>query len=175
MIYVKTNLGRKMLKEHSPDLPKRFLFAFILCDGKRDHTEIIKIEQKAEFSEDDINKMLELKIIEPSIQEKTVPQLELDDETLMQQAIQAAAENNTEESDQEEDTSDRPTASESETFLKVSKIANDLSSKLGLMGFRLNLAIQRAGTCDDLRALIPQLEKAFGQSAIKDMADMLKK
>ena len=52
-------------------------------------------------------------------------------------------------------------------------LAVQITSNLGLGGFRLNLAIEQAMGYEDLVALLPRIEKAAGQNACAKLHEIL--
>jgi hypothetical protein len=53
-------------------------------------------------------------------------------------------------------------------------LATQLTSSLGLRGFRLNLAVQGASDFDDLAKLLPKIQDAVGPKACRQLARVLK-
>ena len=54
--------------------------------------------------------------------------------------------------------------SDMERYQAAYLIATELTSGLGLRGFRLNLALEGAGGFDDLAALAPKIREAVGDA-----------
>ena len=155
MIYIKTELGRRALKERSEAMPRKYHFPFMMCDSVRDHADILTAEARTGFSFSDIEQMIQLGFIAP-LPPKAVA-ARLDSVTTPVVAVQTM-----------------PTQAQANVFFEASKIATALSANLGLRGFRLNLAVQTASNLADLDALLPQLEKALSSQAVKPLADLLK-
>jgi hypothetical protein len=155
MIYIKTELGRQALKERSESMPRKYHFPFMMCDGQRDHADILIAEARTGFGLEDLEQMLVLGFIAP-LPVKTVP--------VKADPINTAT----------LDVKAMPTQQQANVFLDASKMATALSANLGLRGFRLNLAVQTASNLTDLDALLPQLEKVLGVETVKPLADLLK-
>lgn len=155
MIYIKTELGRQALKTRSESMPRKYHFPFMMCDGLRDHEDILTAEARTGFSLVDLEQMFLLGFIAP-LPAKTVA---IKPDSVSTPAVDVRA---------------MPTQQQANVFLDASKMATALSANLGLRGFRLNLAVQTASTLTDLDALLPQLEKVLGADAAKPLADLLK-
>jgi hypothetical protein len=160
MIYMKTELGRQALRERSDAMPRKFHFPFLMCDGVRDHTDILLAEARTGLTQADIEQMARLGFIQPAPPKtlaETPPAQTLAQPTTSAVAPQAP-----------------PSKQQANVFYDASQMATALSAKLGLMGFKLNLAVQAAGSLSDLDKLVPQLEKALGVDTVKPLADLLK-
>jgi hypothetical protein len=66
-----------------------------------------------------------------------------------------------------------PNMTDQERYVEAAHLATALTSKLGLMGFRLNLAVESAGTVDELRKLLPKIEAACGHDAVYSLSRVL--
>jgi hypothetical protein len=53
-------------------------------------------------------------------------------------------------------------------------IATKLTASLGLRGFRLNLAVERASGFDELLALLPKIQDVVGRDACSPLEQALK-
>jgi len=156
MIYVKTALGRQALKERSEAMPRKYHFPFLMFDGTRDHVDVLAAEAKAGFTAADIEQMVRLGFIEPLT--KTTPTPPTPTATTEQFAATAPI---------------SPTVNDAAKFVEAVHLATALTANLGLRGFRLNLAIERAGNLNELRALLPQIETAVGSEVIKPLSYLL--
>jgi hypothetical protein len=161
MIYTKTELGRQALRERSDTMPRKFHFPFLMCDGVRDHSDILIAEARTGFTQADFDQMVRLGFIQPatnSVQAESVnnvPQQPLPSAAVTPQVL--------------------PTQQQANVFFDASMMATALSARLGVLGgFRMNLAVQAASNLADLDALLPQLQKALGAEAVKPLADLLK-
>jgi hypothetical protein len=65
-------------------------------------------------------------------------------------------------------------AQQAVVFVEAVHRATAMTSKLGLRGFRLNLAIETASNLNDLRALLPQIESAVGAEAAQPLVALLR-
>lgn len=160
MIYIKTELGRQALKERSDAMPRKFHFPFLMCDGARDHADILTAEARTGFTLADLEQMVQLGFIQPA---PTKAQAQPAAASIAAPATAAVATSQA-----------LPSQQQANVFFDASQMATALSAKLGLRGFRLNLAVQTAGNLTDLDALLPQLEKALGADVVRPLADLLK-
>ena len=64
--------------------------------------------------------------------------------------------------------------SEQERYLEGMKVATQITSALGLRGFRLNLAVEAAGNLKKLLELLPKIEATAGTEACKALHAALK-
>jgi hypothetical protein len=155
MIYVKTAAGRLALKERSETMPRKYHFPFLMCDGVRDAADILAASAQHGFSSIDLYQMVQLGFIEPASAEHV--------DTPVQQAQTAviASEN-------------IATTVNTALLMQAQHLATSITAKLGLRGFRLNMAVERVNSLADLRALLPQIEETAGPLAVKPLTDFLK-
>ncbi len=146
----KTEAGQWAFKQRSPDLGPRQRSAFLLFDGLRSVTEVLKATEGLGITQADIEAMLAKGFLEPvsgaSAQATT--------------ATPAVA-------------ADTRTAAE--RYTQACKLATQLTAQLGLRGFRLNLAVEAASGLDDLAALLPRLTEALGPDAVRAFKEALGK
>jgi len=151
MIYVKTAAGRQALKERSESMPRKFHFPFLMCDGVRDSAEILTASASHGFTSVDLYEMVQAGFIAPAAGTSAAS-------AAPQAALSATTSNS------------QSTA----LFIEAEHLATSITAKLGLRGFRLNMAVERAGNLADLKALLPQIQEAAGMAAAKPLADYLK-
>jgi hypothetical protein len=151
MIYVKTAAGRQALKERSESMPRKFHFPFLMCDGVRDSAEILTASASHGFTSVDLYEMVQAGFIAPAAAISATS-------AAPQAALSATTSNS------------QSTA----LFIEAEHLATSITAKLGLRGFRLNMAVERAGNLADLKALLPQIQEAAGVAATKPLADYLK-
>lgn len=201
MIYHKTARGHKVLQDRSIPLAPRHRMIFILFDGKTSTADILKSTAGLGVERSDILDLIELGLIEPVPSDiaSTQPALsttaqsalspfndsELNSEfnntyhlnTSSSVLTNSPTINNTEPPKV-------PNASQANQFdldAEVKKmryqnaypLAVQITSNLGLGGFRLNLAIEQAMGYEDLVALLPRIEKAAGQNACAKLHEIL--
>lgn len=151
MIYVKTVAGRQALKERSESMPRKFHFPFLMCDGVRDSAEILTASAAHGFTSVDLYEMVQAGFIAP-----------------------AATTSATSAAPQAAPSTQASNSQGAALFIEAEHMATSITAKLGLRGFRLNMAVERAGNLADLKALLPQIQEAAGVAAAKPLADYLK-
>lgn len=154
MIYVKTAAGRQALKERSESMPRKFHFPFLMCDGVRDSAEILTASASHGFTSVDLYEMVQAGFIAP--------------------AAAAAAAAATSAAAATAASAQAVSTQGAALFIEAEHLATSITAKLGLRGFRLNMAVERAGNLADLKALLPQIQEAAGVAAAKPLADYLK-
>ncbi|WP_225784874.1 hypothetical protein [Xenophilus sp. Marseille-Q4582] len=142
MILVKTEMGHQVLKDRSVRLTPRQRSAFILFDGKRSVAEVL---QASQAQQDDVDNLVSLGLLARPPADDAAPS-----PGAATGAAPAAA----------------PTAggerSAQARYQAAYPIATQLTASLGLRGFRLNLAVEAATTCEELLALVPKIRAAVG-------------
>jgi hypothetical protein len=151
MIYVKTAAGRQALKERSESMPRKFHFPFLMCDGVRDSAEILTASASHGFTSVDLYEMVQAGFIAPAAAAAATSAASATAASAQAVTTQGAA-----------------------LFIEAEHLATSITAKLGLRGFRLNMAVERAGNLADLKALLPQIQEAAGVAAAKPLADYLK-
>jgi hypothetical protein len=149
MRYVKTEAGQKALKDRSLLAPRQRA-AFILFDGKRSLKEVLEATVGLGVTVDELVQLVELGLLEP------------DPQSIREQAdklgIAAAVIPEKESSDIEND-----------RYKKAYPLAVQLTSALGLRGFRLNLAVEGAADVEALRALLPKIRETVGADKCREL------
>ncbi|RYF56001.1 MAG: hypothetical protein EOO27_19550 [Comamonadaceae bacterium] len=149
MILVKTESGLQVLKDRSVRLTPRQRSAFILFDGRRSVAEVL---QASQGDQDDVDTLVSLGLLgRPAESPASIPAaLGERGEALpvvVPESMGAAA----------------PTGrSAQERYQTAYPIATQLTASLGLRGFRLNLAVEAASTCEELVSLVPKIRAAVG-------------
>ncbi len=154
MIYVKTATGRQALKERSESMPRKFHFPFLMCDGVRDSADILMASAANGFTSVDLHEMIQLGFIQPA-------------------PAQAGAGHHASAPEAMAHTS-AASLPNANAMIEAHHLATAMTAKLGLRGFRLNMAVETAGSLQDFRALLPKIEEAVGVAAAKPLADLLK-
>ena len=142
MILAKTTAGQQALKDRSLPLSLRQRAALILVDGKR---SVENIRQATEAAAEDIAHLQSLQLV----------QVAGSPQAAANEAL-AAPEANVLRTPQER-------------YAAAYPIATRLTAGLGLFGVRLNLAVEAAGSYDDLVALAPKILEAVGVEKFKPL------
>jgi hypothetical protein len=162
MKYRKTELGRQLFKEHQA-LSGRQRSAFILMDGIKDHTDVLKSLAPTGLDTNDIQHLVDMGLIEAT-------------EVGSSGSASTAKGGNSEAGQDGEsgDASAKPVLTEQELYQRAYPVATKLTSGLGLRGFRLNLSVESASGYADLVALAPKIREAVGDGKFAELARALK-
>lgn len=158
MIYQKTEAGQTAFKSRSVELSSRQRSAFLLFDGKRTLSEVLKATAGLGITVPDIEDLVAKGLLAPSAGSVTAP--------ASVDTVPPAM-----------DAGSPPSAAEppadalttSQLYQRAYPIATRLTAQLGLRGFRLNLAVEAASGYDDLVALLPKIAIAAGDPAAAEL------
>lgn len=155
---IKTAAGQLAIKERVPPLTPRLRSVLIVCDGHKTLAQLIEVARGLGGDEADVEHLIELGLIE-------VP-VDSDAETLQ---VQPETKESAPASEDEP-----PSAEEAaRRYAQAYPMATQLTAALGLRGFRLNLAVERAAGYAELRALLPQLRDALGAEKVRALERVL--
>lgn len=168
MKYKKTELGQRAFKEHSKDLTAKQRSTFIMIDGKKDVSQLYALLSAVGVSSDDINRLIDLGYIE--------------EETGSDNAAQIAPKLAQAVDTERVSTAPTPAISqeqlteqvEQERYQKAYLVACKLTAGLGLRGFRMNMAVEGAGSYRDLLEIAPKIREAVGDAKYADLHKALK-
>ncbi len=149
MIYSKTPLGQQAFKDRSAAFTSKLRTIFLLFDGERHADAVLQTTVALGTQPSDVEHLIELGFIEKMSPVNAV----LPDE---EQQL-------------------HPEMSDQQRFVEGMRIATALTSKLGLFGFRLNLAIESCSDIRELRQLLPKIEAACGRDAAYSLRRILLK
>jgi hypothetical protein len=149
MVLVKTQAGQEALKDRHGSLTSRQRSAFILFDGKRSTAEILAATAAMGITQADVQAMIDHGLlVSLSGQPAAVAPGAAGADATASVADAAGA-------------SDR---SPMDRYKDAYPVATALTAELGLRGFRLNLAVEGAGSFADLSALAPKIREAVGDA-----------
>lgn len=150
MVLVKTQAGQEALKDRHGSLSSRQRSAFILFDGKRSTAEILAATAAMGITQTDVQAMIDQGLLV----------------SLSGQPPSAAPAPATSGADAPAAGSDTDNSGRSavDRYKDAYPIATALTAELGLRGFRLNLAVEGAGSFSDLSALAPKIREAVGDA-----------
>jgi hypothetical protein len=160
MLYIKTDAGKDAIKAHSDILSSKQRSGLILINGERSLDDLLKMVGGIGFTKADIDRMVELGLI-----------VELPSN------LSTTAKN---PSNPSNPTSAGPLGGfvDVETAQARYKLAYPLATQLtagmGLRGFRLNLAVEGAGSYSQLVQLFPKIQEATGAQKAKALEDALR-
>jgi hypothetical protein len=143
MRLAKTDKGVQVLKDRSIALTVRQRGALILCDARQPKEQVRAHAQKVGISDTDFQCLVDLALIE-----------ELPDarDLEAERAAEAFA-----------------SRSPVDRFKEAYPLAVKLAGSLGLRGFRLNLAVERSSSYEDLCNVAPALKKAVSAEAYRPL------
>lgn len=187
MIYQKTARGHKVLQDRSIPLAPKHRMIFILFDGKTPTSDILKSAAGLGVERADVLDLLELGLIEPVSSEEKAPLLSspsgfYEKNEIIDQPVSVFPPPITPPSSYSEpqvpnakqaNQFDLDAAVKQMRFQNAYPLAVQITSNLGLGGFRLNLAIEHAMGYEDLVALLPRIEKAAGPQACAKLHELL--
>lgn len=170
MIYIKTELGQTAMQRRSVAMTPGQRSAFIMFDGKRDSSEVLKMTSRMGVTPEDVIHLVSLGLLAP-----------LDDaadSSLALAAIPATAAVNavvvgTSSAALSQTADGKPTLSAQTHYSRAYPIATRLTASLGLRGFRLNLAVEAAGNLDKLKELAPKIKAAVGPEKFLELENAL--
>ena len=146
MTFIKTELGQRVFKERSRQLATHQRAAFILFDGHRSVQDVISATAGMGMTMADITHMLDEGLIAESAAATPVPPSARPASPIPAPLPQPGSE----------------ALSEQARYTRAYPIATALVASLGLRGFKLNLAVEKANGYADLLALAPRLREALG-------------
>ncbi len=150
MKYQKTELGQQALKNRSIPLSPRQRSAFILFDGRRSVADVLQATEGLGVTREDVDYMTGMGLLEQATGVAQVPpQLE-------PPAAEFAA------------------LPDAERYRLAYPLAVQLAGTLGLKGYRLVLAVESAGNCDDLVKLLPRLQDVLGPQPCQALERVLR-
>ena len=156
MIYTKSETGQQVIKDRSVPLSPRQRSAFILFDGKRSVDNVLAATAGLGVTREDIQYMADQGLlvprpsaaaVTPAAAASPLPVAARDGANMPPAAAAPAA------------ASDR---SAQQRYQDAYPIATQLTAGLGLRGFRLNLAVEGAGSFEKLLELAPKIRDAVG-------------
>jgi hypothetical protein len=150
MLVAKTDLGLRVIQDKSIPLTPRQRAALILVDGKRSLRDLHAAMGAAGIAPPELDRLFELGLVQDPDPQATAAE----------RAAQEAAQRHKKRSSKER-------------YAEAYPIASQLTASLGLRGFRLNLAVEAAGSYEDLLALAPRIREAVGAERFARLDDAL--
>ena len=151
MIYIKTETGQQVVKDRSVALTPRQRSAFILFDGKRSVDGVLAATAGMGVTLEDIQFMADrglLAVVEGAVAAAPVASAAPAQAVAPVQAPAPAVV--------------RSSRTNQERYQDAYPIATALTANMGLRGFRLNLAVEGAGSYEKLLELSPKSREAVG-------------
>ena len=160
MVLVKTPAGQEALKHRHGSLSSRQRSAFILFDGKRTTGEILAATAALGITQDDVQAMIAQGLLAPVGGQMPAAAAN----PVAGPATPALAEAPATDLGTVASPVEGSGRSPMERYQAAYPIATELTAGLGLRGFRLNLAVEGAGSFEDLAALAPKIREAVGDA-----------
>ena len=147
MTISKTAAGYQVLKDRSAGLTPRQRGALILIDGHRTLEEVLAATSPGGVTRSDIEMLLAMGLVadEPG-DSYPMPLL----------------------------TETRSAVSSRERYMQAYEIATHLTSGLGRHGSQLNLAVEAAGSLEELQAIAPRIREAVGPTRYESLERVLR-
>lgn len=145
MTIAKTAAGHQVLKDRSASLSARQRRALILIDGQRTLEEVLAATAPGGVTRADIETLLALGLVS--------------DEPGDSYPVPLAA--------------GPAPAPGRERYMEAYALATQLTAALGRKGSQLNLAVEAAGTLEELQALAPRIREAVGAERFSSLQGLL--
>lgn len=155
MIYIKTDAGRDAIKDRSYVLSPKQRAGLILISGERTVADVLKMVAGIGFTMADVSQMVELGLIE-AVPSSLVSIPPVQPNTPERQPAEPLA-----------GYIDIDTAQS--RYRLAYPLATQLTASMGLRGFRLNLAVEAAGSYSQLLQLLPKIQNAVGYEKSKTL------
>ena len=161
MIYTKSETGHQVIKDRSVPLSPRQRSAFILFDGKRSVDNVLAATAGLGVTREDVQYMADqgLLVPRPSAVPASLAAVAAPVAQPTAQGVEDAAGSPAAAVPAPAATSDR---SAQQRYQDAYPVATQLTASLGLRGFRLNLAVEGAGSFEKLLELAPKIRDAVG-------------
>lgn len=162
MKYTKTEAGQIAFKQRSPQISARQRSMFILFDGNKTAEQVLAATGGMGATQDDIDALVAhgFLALVPGTDKAAKPVAAAPSPAAAPAVVADDA---------------APSGrSEQERYLDGMKVATQITSSLGLRGFRLNLSVEAAANVKDLLELLPKIEAAAGAEACKPLRAALK-
>jgi hypothetical protein len=149
MKLLKTDKGHAAFNTRSDRLTSLQRNAFILFDGVKTESDVLATMAPLGLKQSDLDTMLDMGFLVP---------------VRPKEAFVAKPTNN-----------QAPAAmTDQERYLLAKPLATQLTATLGILGFRLNLAVESASDATDLLVLLPKIQSAVGVQECQELERLLK-
>lgn len=158
MPFTKTELGIKAFQERSPLMNARQRAVFVLINGIRDTSTILRLTSGLSIGVEDLAHLYHQGLIgRAMVAPSGVSIMDSQFQSAFAHVPPAAAHK----------------IDEKERYQLAKKLATQISGSLGLLGLPLNLAVESTPDCEGLRALLPRLRKAAGPERCQELERIL--
>jgi hypothetical protein len=156
MRYTKTDAGKQAIIDRSTSLSSRQRSALIIVNGERSLEVLLKMVEGLGITLADIQHMESQGLI-AKIQEETPVVV-----TNTSSAKNTAIDSNVQIGEAQQ------------RYSRAYPLATQITAKMGLRGFRLNLAVEAAGSYSQLIELFPKIRDAVGAEKAMDLEKALR-
>jgi hypothetical protein len=142
MRYIKTDAGKLAVSDRSTSLSSRQRSALIIINGERSLEVLLKMVEGLGVTLADIEHMEAQGLIAKVVDAKPLETVAISSNVVIESNVEL-----------------------NEAQLRYSRaypLATQLTAKMGLRGFRLNLAVEAAGSYSQLIELFPKIKEAVG-------------
>lgn len=156
MKYSKTEAGQQAFKQRSPTISARQRSMFILFDGQRTAAEVLAATSGMGATMDDVDSLVAqgyLVAAGGSVSQAAQPV-----PAAPPSAVAPALHGHTDQ----------------ERYLEGKALATQVTARLGLRGFRLNLSVEAAANLKELIELLPKIQAAAGPEHCKELEAALR-
>ena len=184
MLFIKTEAGQAAFKERSPRFSTRQRSTFILVDGKKSAAQLLTATAGMGVTQADLDYMVEQGFLSPVFTDAfptgplpLTPSAPVSAPVSAPAPLAAAdgAAPLTEASPEDATPASVPVLrTEQERYQFAKPLATQLTATLGLRGFMLNLSVESAAGYQALLDLFPQIQKAVGAKAARELERALK-
>ena len=162
MLIMKTEAGQRVLKDRSVSLTPRQRSAFILVDGKRTMEQVLESTAATGVTRADFDKLLELGLIAKAESRARGAEAQPSSTPVAASAAVIATVS-----------PEAAAKTPQERYAEAYPIAIELTSSLGLRGFRLNLAVEGASSFEELLQVVPRIREAVGPERYRRLQQVL--
>ncbi len=166
LILKKTDKGLEALRSRDPALPKRLRTAFILFDGNKNVAQVMQLLPSSPALElEDIYAMLQagwLELLNPSLAPQVPARTAPSAATVAATQQKAAA------------SAQRPSIrNPADRYQQAYTVLTHMLGEMGLRGFKLQLAVEKADGYEGLLALLPRLQASFDAQKMRKIEKIL--
>lgn len=163
MIYQKTEAGNIAFKTRSTELSSRQRSAFLLFDGHRALSDVLKATNGLGITAPDIDDLVHKGFLAPAsaVSAASPPSAP--------PVAAAVSPDRAPAAESELPTETVETLTPMQRYQQAYPVATRITAQLGLRGFKLNLAVEAASGYEDLVALLPKIGMAAGDRAAAEL------
>ncbi len=169
----KTEAGLQVIKDRTGDLTPRQRSALILVDGKRTLAQLLAATAAAGVAETDVRRLFDLGLVKDDALPTPAPAATTGVKNHAPPSADPAAPADPADPADPAGAA-APTVPAQERYQRAYPLATKLTAALGLRGFRLNLAVEAAGSYEQLRDLAPKILDAVGAEKFAPLKAALK-